>query len=492
MPTQLNSPKLLIYGAVALGAAIYSSAVQASNLPLDSDVTVQKSPLSAVNPTAKPSVPSSAKGLDESNLAAIPRGEAASEETQYLAQGFQLEFESPSRFEPILGPVPELDPEVYSPDMVESVPYGWLFGGDFGIERAEGVFGGLRFGYRDTNGRSIIFTGLGGEYLAAGDLTYTRAAYNGDETGEGRRIGYQFSANFTNSRDNAYLSDEDDDDIDEVFLPVGDEHEPWVNRLGFQGRVMVPISSTTVLMPGLSYEKIRIQNSAFTDNLYGEDEEGNPFGVSDDGKDDLVLLSLFAVRDNAVRDEYGFPLSGNVFQFGTEQSLPVGTDTFDFNRLSGAYVQYFPLNLFGFDEGPRTLILGLQGGTILGDVPGYEAFDLGGFNSARGYSQGDVGTASSFVQARLEYRFPILSWEGGFFEQMRGALGVQYVSDLGTGDEVIGEPAEVRNKPGDGFGFSVGLHFLDFDLPVVDTLRVTAGVNDRGDFSAYFSLGPAF
>lgn len=474
MPTpRLNSSTSLRYGLsgiVAFGIALSTSAAIAA--PVKTTLAGD-----APSPKARPH---------------FSKGAASNTAPPQLAQGFQLEFDTPTQIEPIPGPIPTQRPEVYTPEILDTLRYGWLFGADFGSERAEGIHGGISFGYRDEEGRSIIFTGLGGEFLAAGDLTYTRAAYTGDPDGDGRRIGYRFSASFYNSRDNAYLSDEDDEDIEEVFLPVGEDHEPWVNRIRFEGQAVVPISSDTVLMPGLSYQKIRIQNSAFTDNLYGEDEEGNPFGFSDDGKEDLVLLSLFAQQDNALRDEYGFPLSGNVFQFGTEQSIPVGTDAFDFNRISGAYVQYLPFDFFGFDDGPRTLVLGLQGGAIIGDVPGYEAFDLGGFDSARGYRQGDVGTATSFAQARLEYRFPILSWDGGFFESMRGALGVQYVSDLGTGEDVIGEPAEVRNKPGDGFGFSVGLHFLDFDLPLVDTLRVTAAVNDRGDFRAYFQLGPAF
>ncbi|MFP4220796.1 MAG: BamA/TamA family outer membrane protein [Phormidium sp.] len=462
MPMQLNPSKFPIHWGIALGAiactqpAIASTVSSASNLPT-----------SSLNPTS-------------------------GHEAPQLAQGFNFETESPTRFIPILGPIPRQRPEVYSPEILERLRSGFFLGGDFGIESAEGIFAGLRLGYRDEEGRSIVFTGEGGEFLAGADVTYTQAAFSGDENGDGRRVGYRLSANFNNTRDNAFLSDDDDEDVREVFLPIGDEHEPWVNRIGFESQVVVPVSRTTVLMPGLSYEKIRIQNRAFDDDLFPLDEEGNQLSASDDGKDDIVLLSLFALQDNASRDEYGFPLSGNVFQLGTEQSIPTGNSTLDFNRLSAGYVQYLPVNLFGFAEGPRTLILGLQGGTILGDVPGYEAFNLGGFNSARGYGQGDVGTASSFIQARLEYRFPIAVTPGGFFEELRGSLGVQYVSDFDTASDVIGRPSEVRNEPGDGFGFSVGFHFLDLNVPVVDTLRVTAGVNDRGDFRAYFSIGPAF
>ncbi|MCC5898095.1 MAG: BamA/TamA family outer membrane protein [Phormidium sp. BM_Day4_Bin.17] len=461
MPMQLHPSKSLYPWGMALGALLCSQPAIASTV-------------------------SSASNLPNTSF------QSQSGDVPQLAQRLRIEADSPTRFVPILGPIPRQRPEVYSPEILDRLESGFFLGGDFGIQNAEGIFAGLRAGYRDGEGRSIVFTGRGGEFLAGADLTYTQAAFSGDETGAGRRVGYRLSANFNNTRDDAFLSDGDDDDVREVFLPVGDEHEPWVNRLGFETQVMVPISSNTVIMPGLSYEKIRIQNRAFADNLFPVDEEGNRLSASNDGKDDLVLLSLFAMQDNVSRDEYGFPLSGNVFQFGTEQSIPIGTSSLDFNRLSAGYVQYLPVNLFGFAEGPRTLVFGLQGGTILGDVPGYEAFNLGGFNSARGYGQGDVGTASSFIQARLEYRFPIAVTPGGFFEEMRGSLGVQYVTDFDTASDVIGSPSVVRNEPGDGFGFSVGLHFLDLDVPIVDTLRITAGVNDRGDFRAYFAIGPAF
>ncbi|MDC0836038.1 hypothetical protein AY599_07790 [Leptolyngbya valderiana BDU 20041] len=403
--------------------------------------------------------------------------------------GLFFEFSAPSVIRSFSGPIRPQSPIVYDTELLENLNYGFLVGGDFGIDRARGVFGGVQLGYRTEGGRSLVFTGQGGEYLAGAELTYTQAALVGEEY----RLGYSLTGGFVNTRQNAFLSDEDDDDVREVYLPIGDEHEPWVNRLGFQGQVFIPISSDgdTVLIPGISYQKIRIQNRAFTDNLYAEDEDGNRLSVSDDGKDDLLLLSFFAQQDNTTRDEYGFPIRGNLFQFGTEQSIPVGDSSVDFNRLSGAYVQYISLD----DDGPHTLILGAQGGATIGEIPGYEAFELGGFNSVRGFSTGDVGTAASFIQGRVEYRFPILSWDEGLFEKLRGAVAIQYASDLGTGGDVIGEPAEARDKPGDGFGFSVGLHFLNVDfpiVPIVETVRVTAGISDRGDFAFYFSFGPWF
>ncbi|MGC9503463.1 BamA/TamA family outer membrane protein [Baaleninema sp.] len=516
MKSRPLSPPIWGYLAVALGTALTSPVEAKEAKSIEPDVkpasniqrTLTTKQLESVfeqqgaNPgdlrradALNLSTPESEPNPEESLAEAETESEAVAQSGDETRRGrttggLFFEFNEPSIIQSFKGPIPNQSPIVYDTELLESIDYGLLLGSsDVGISNAPGVYGGLQLGYRTAGGRSLVLSGQGGEYIAGGALTYTQAALVGDEY----RVGYRLRGGFTNTRDNAFLSDEDDDDVREVYLPIGDEHEPWVNRLGFEGQVFIPISSDgdTVLMPGISYQKIRIQNRAFTDNLYAVDEEGNRLSVSDNGKDDLLLLSLFAQQDNTTRDEYGFPIRGNLFQFGTEQSVSIGDSSVDFNRLSGAYIQYISLN----DDAPHTLILGLQGGAIIGDVPGYEAFNLGGFDSVRGFTTGDVGTAESFLQGRLEYRFPIFSWEDGLFEKMRGLVAVQYASDLGTGGNVIGEPAEVRDKPGDGFGFSVGLHFLNVDfpiVPIVETVRMTAGVSDRGDFSFYFSLGPTF
>lgn len=44
---------------------------------------------------------------------------------------------------------------------------------------------------------------------------------------------------------------------------------------------------------------------------------------------------------------------------------------------------------------------------ILGDMPPYEAFALGGTNSVRGYAEGAVGSARNFVTGTAEVRWPL-------------------------------------------------------------------------------------
>ena len=48
-----------------------------------------------------------------------------------------------------------------------------------------------------------------------------------------------------------------------------------------------------------------------------------------------------------------------------------------------------------------------------GSLPPYEAFCVGGNNSVRGFNNCDLGVGSSYVEATIEYRFPIFKIVGG-------------------------------------------------------------------------------
>jgi outer membrane protein insertion porin family len=142
-----------------------------------------------------------------------------------------------------------------------------------------------------------------------------------------------------------------------------------------------------------------------------------------------------------------------------------------------------PLKLLNFDfmEGPQTLAFNVQGGTVLGDLPPYEAFVIGGSTSVRGYGEGDLGNGRSFFQATAEYRFPIVSFLGG-------ALFFDYGTTLGSGGAVIGKPAEVRGLSGDGFGYGLGVRVQS----PVGPIRIDYAINDQGDSRIHFGIGEKF
>lgn len=261
----------------------------------------------------------------------------------------------------------------------------------------------------------------------------------------------------------------------EVDLPNGDT--PRLNRLGTGISFSRPLDDGLSLSLGAQYERVALLDS--DGNVTPQDELGNLLTVSDNGRDDLLSVQFGAVLDR--RDNPNAPTSGNLFRLGTEQTIPVGNGSIFSNKIRGSYSQYIPVRFFSSEAGRETFALNLQGGTVVGDLPPYEAFSLGGGNSVRGFEEGAVGAGRSFLLGTAEYRFPLFS------EFLNGTLFADYGTDLGTGDSVPGNPAGVRGKPGSGFGYGAGVRV---QTPL-GALRLDYGLSDEGS-RFHFGFGERF
>jgi outer membrane protein insertion porin family len=226
----------------------------------------------------------------------------------------------------------------------------------------------------------------------------------------------------------------------------------------------------------MQYQRISIRDGDL--RVSPRDELGNSLTVSGTGQDDLLTLQAAVVRD--LRNDAARPTSGSLIRFGVEQSVPIGLGSILLNRVRGSYSYYIPVKLLR-TKGPQTFAFNLQGGSIFGDAPPYEAFNIGGSNSVRGYSEGELGTGKSFLQGTAEYRFPIFNIVGG-------ALFFDAATTLGTQGSVLGRPGEARGKPGQGFGYGIGVRV---NTPL-GNIRVDYGFNDRGDSAVTFGIGERF
>jgi outer membrane protein insertion porin family len=226
---------------------------------------------------------------------------------------------------------------------------------------------------------------------------------------------------------------------------------------------------------GLNYTNISTRDRNL--NIARRDELGNPLTFSGTGVDELYTVSFGAMLDR--RDNPFNPTSGSILSLSTEQSIPLGRGNIVSNRLLANYIQYVPVTLLGRLESealPEMLAFNLQAGTVIGDLPPTEAFRLGGRNSVRSYDSGDIGSGRSYFLASGEYRFPV-------GRDVGGVIFVDFASDLGTGDSVLGKPAVVRDKPGTGAGVGVGVRVRSrFGL-----IRLDMGVSDAGEIK--FVLG---
>ena len=176
-----------------------------------------------------------------------------------------------------------------------------------------------------------------------------------------------------------------------------------------------------------------------------------------------ILVSVIASTSRNNLNNSINPTSGNKFTFGTEQFVSVGEKSPTFNRMKASYSFFVPTKLINLtkecrsnnpksEDCPQAIGFQLQGGTIVGELPPYEAFCMGGTSSVRGWASCDLGVSKSFVEGTIEYRFPV-------WKMISGALFVDGGSDLGSQKDVPGKPGKLLQKSGTGYslGGSVGV-----------------------------------
>lgn len=229
---------------------------------------------------------------------------------------------------------------------------------------------------------------------------------------------------------------------------------------------------------GLQYQRVSTRDVNGV-AIASKDSGGNDLSFSKTGQDDLLMLQLGMTQDG--RNSVSDPTQGSLLKLGLDQSVPVGLGNISMTKAKASFTQYVPVKLIDFSPGSQSLLFNVQGGTILGDLPPYEAFSLGGSYGVRGYEDGDVGSGRSYVQATAEYRFPIVSIFGG-------GLFFDYGSDLGTGSSVPGNPAGSRGKPGNGFGYGAGVRVQS----PIGPLRLDYAINNLNETRIQFGLGERF
>jgi len=176
-------------------------------------------------------------------------------------------------------------------------------------------------------------------------------------------------------------------------------------------------------------------------------------------ENNLVGVRLAATYSN-INDPRN-PTSGNFFSLGTEQFVSVGANSPTFNRVRASYTHFIPVNWLKLSKGcrpkegekancPQSLAFQFKAGTVLGQLPPYEAFCLGGSNSVRGWYDCDLAVGRSFGEATIEYRFPIISI-------FSGELFADAGTDFGSQANVPGKPGQLLEKPGSGFSLGAGV-----------------------------------
>jgi outer membrane protein insertion porin family len=374
-------------------------------------------------------------------------------------------------------------------------------GASAGLSSSSGLFGALSFQESNLGGnnQSIGAQVQVGERSLLFDLSFTDPWIGGDPNRTSYTINafgrQSISQIFDGGPDEIRLQSTDPTQFDSF----DDASRPRVFRLGGGITFARPLANGWRASLGAQYQRVTIQdgdgdrvdnNRPFIDEngKVSTRSTGRDLTFTDDGVDHLATLQFAVSQDR--RNDPAQTTSGSLLRFSTEQSIPI--DGIFYNRLRGTYSYFIPTRLTHFTAGcqkkdatpsdcPETIALSVQAGTILGDLPPYEAFALGGDSSVRAYNGGEIGSGRSFAQITAEYRFPIISI-------VNGVLFVDGASDLGSGDRVPGNPAGDRGKPGSGFGYGAGLRI---NSPL-GQIRVDYGLADDGSNRFSFGIGERF
>jgi len=227
------------------------------------------------------------------------------------------------------------------------------------------------------------------------------------------------------------------------------------------------------VLAGMNFKKVKMIDGDGNKKPYGDltPTTGNLSDIicigytPNDGScpEENILVSVIASTSRNNLNNSVNPTTGNKFTFGTEQFVSVGQKSPTFNRMKASYSFFIPTKWINLTKGcrsnnsasedcPQAIGFQLKGGSIIGELPPYEAFCMGGTSSVRGWGSCDLGVSKSFVESTIEYRFPV-------WKMISGALFVDGGSDLGTQKDVPGKPGKLLQKSGTGFslGGSVGV-----------------------------------
>lgn len=348
-----------------------------------------------------------------------------------------------------------------------------------GISSTSGIFGTVSYQEKNLGGNNQT---VGVEFqLGERELLFDLSFQDPWIGGDPFRTSY--SANIFRRRSISLVYD----GTDTTSITTAENNDsPRVVRTGVGLSFSRPIAKDPfspadwVISGGLQYQNIEVQDADGDRAPRSAEQFGSQkLAYNAGGIDDLITVRLNAsqdTRDNGLR-----PTNGSLLLLGMEQTLPLTSILY--NRLRANYSYYLPVKLLNFDfmKGPQTLAFNVQGGTVLGDLPPYEAFVIGGSNSVRGYGEGDLGNGRSFAQVTAEYRFPIVSF-------LAGTFFFDYGTTLGSQGAVIGKPAEVRGLNGDGFGYGLGVRVQS----PVGPIRIDYAINDEGDSRIHFGIGEKF
>jgi outer membrane protein insertion porin family len=270
----------------------------------------------------------------------------------------------------------------------------------------------------------------------------------------------------------------------EVRLPDGDQAS--IQTVGAGIEYVQPFTEELDVAFGLNYAQYAFANDLLAGDRFRTDINGFPLTVSNVGATER-FVSFRTHGIFSTLNDRNLPTEGTKIRFGLEQALDIGNSSTSFNRLSGSVAHLFSAP--GFTDGDHSLLLNVQGGTILGNPPPIRAFHLGGGQSVRAYGSGEMASGKSFLQTTVEYRHHLKTFH--VFDtdfNARFALFHDYGTVLGTANQLQGIPPALFNKPEHGYAFGAGLQLAS----KYGLFRFEAARSGEGNNAFLFTAGERF
>jgi len=326
-----------------------------------------------------------------------------------------------------------------------------------GIDTGTGLFGTL--GYMDRNFRGV------GQQLSTNFTIGSGLILNNSDVVQ--RAALQFEANFVEPRLKGTLNSLELSAFGREYasyqVPLGIE-----KRFGTEIELARPIKRVPHLAGSISMgvENVRIKegDSGKISSIFAD--KGIDIAERAKQLEGGTFLSfgpslVYDTRNNVLNPTSGWYASASV-----KESFMLSGNADSFGKLTLGARKFYPVGK------ESTFTVGAKiGSNIIGNMPEFAAFRLGGPYSVRGFKEGYVGNGQSFAMASAEFRTPIPFIDKvtniGFFRDMRTALFL----DSGT---VFKETLtnDLFKRP--GYGVSAGMG-LRVNVPALGPIRVDYG-----------------
>jgi len=193
---------------------------------------------------------------------------------------------------------------------------------------------------------------------------------------------------------------------------------------------------------------------------------------------------IYDTRNSLINATDGWYASANFREYF---AISGSSETFGKTKISAR--KFFPLG-----KKSTFTLAGKVGTKVIGSIPEFEAFRLGGPYTIRGFREGDVGIGEGFVMASAEFRTPVPLLDKFLSYKILKDLRLAFFFDAGTlFNETITN--NLYNYPGNALSIGAG---VIAPLPYLGPIRFDYGYpltsvgvgNKRGRFT--FGIGDRY